>query len=289
MNRLTSCLWLALGVGAAAPVWAQSSDPHAHHQGHAESKPAGTHEDAANPGASQPLTPIPEVTAADRAAAFPDLHGHAMGDNAVHSLWLVDRLETSDADGGTPLDWELQGWFGSDTHRLWISSEGESMDGRAEAADLQLLYGHSVSAWWDVVAGVRHEWGDSPDATALAFGVQGMSPYKFEVQAMAYLSEGGQTQAVFEAEYDTLLTNRLILQWQAEMQLNGRDDPQRGLGSGLSSLEAGLRLRYEFSRKFAPYVGVSWERAYGRTADFREADGHPVSDTRIVAGLRFWF
>ncbi|MGO4776353.1 copper resistance protein B, partial [Lysobacter sp. 2RAB21] len=104
-----------------------------------------------------------------------------------------------------------------------------------------------------------------------------------------YVGDSGRSALNFEAEYELLLTNRLILQPLIELDLFGRDDPRRGIGSGLSTVEAGLRLRYEFTRRFAPYIGISRERAFGGTADYRRADGEDIDDTRVVAGLRVWF
>ena len=54
-------------------------------------------------------------------------------------------------------------------------------------------------------------------------------------------------------------------------------------------MDAGLRLRYEIRREFAPYIGVEWSRSYGDTADFARSEGEDVQDTRFVAGVRFWF
>jgi copper resistance protein B len=236
-----------------------------------------------------PRTPIPVLTDADRAAAFPpDLHGHTTHDTRIHSFWLADRLEWQDADGGT-LGWEGVAWIGGDIHRLWLRSEGAVADGEIGHGDLEVLYGRSITPWWDLVAGVRQDFGHGPSRTWAAIGLQGMAPYKFEVEATAYVGSGGRTAATLEAEYDTLLTNRLILQWQAEASVHGKDDPALGIASGLSTVEAGARLRYEITRRFAPYVGVQVERAFGGTADLRRAEGEPKRDTRLVAGLRFWF
>ena len=237
----------------------------------------------------QPRTPIPALTEADRSAAFPDVAGHAVHDNAIHSYWLLDRLEGWNADPGTGIGWEAVSWIGTDLDRLWLRSEGERVDGSLESADVEVLYGRSVAPWWDVVAGVRHDFGEGPSQSFAAIGVMGLSPYKFEVEATAYIGQSGQTAARLEAEYDTLLTNRLILQWQAEADLYGRDDARRGIGSGLSTVEAGLRLRYEFTRQFAPYIGIVHERAFGGTADSRRDRFDDIDDTRIVAGLRIWF
>lgn len=237
---------------------------------------------------TQPRTPIPPVTDADRAAAsFAD--GHAAHDQGIHSFVLFDRLEATDGDHGRGQAWEVQAWVGGDIDRLWLRSEGERVEGRTEGADLELLYGRAISPWWDVVAGVRHDFKPGAAQSHAAIGVVGMAPYKFEIEATAYLSESGDLSVRLETEYDTLLTNRLILQWLAEAELHGEDDRARGIGSGLSTIEAGLRLRYEVRREFAPYVGIVRERAFGGTADLRREHGDPVDDTLVVAGVRVWF
>lgn len=245
--------------------------------------------DHASPAPSLPRTPIPPVTDADRAAAVPPSGTHAMTDNAIHGYVLLNRLEIWDADPGTDQAWEGQGWIGTDLNRVWLRSEGEREDGRTETADLEVLYGRSVATWWDVVGGIRHDFQPDGSQTFAAIGVQGLAPQKFEVEATAYLGEGGQTAARFEAEYELLLTNRLILQPLIEIEAYGKNDAARGIGSGLSTAEVGLRLRYEFTRKFAPYIGVVGERAFGNTADFRRSEFGRVEDTRIVVGLRTWF
>lgn len=238
---------------------------------------------------TEPRTPIPVVTDEDRAAAVPPPNDHAVHDNTIQHYVLLNRLEAWKADPGTGLAWEGQGWVGTDRNRLWLRSEGERSDGHTEAADLEVLYGRSIATWWDVVAGIRHDFKPGDSQSFAAIGVQGLAPQKFEIEATAYLGERGQTAARFEAEYELLLTNRLILQPLVEVNLFGKDDPARGIGSGLSTAEAGLRLRYEFTRQFAPYIGVVREQAFGRTADLRRAENEDINDTRIVAGFRIWF
>lgn len=241
------------------------------------------------PADAAPRTPIPALTDADRAAAFPsDAHGHAVHDQRLFSYWLVDRLEWQDTGGGS-LGWEGLAWLGGDIHRVWLRSEGEASGGDVESGNVEVLYGRSIASWWDVVAGVRHDFGHGPSRTYAAFGLQGLAPYKFEVEATGFIGANGQGGASLEAEYDTLITNRLILQWQGGANLYAKDDAAIGVGSGLSTIEAGARLRYEFNRRFAPYVGVEFERAFGRTADLRRVSGEPARDTRAVAGIRFWF
>ncbi len=287
MNAMRQTLLVAALAALSTPAFAQHAG-HAQHAQQTEHAEHTQHDAHAPPSEQLPREPIPPLTDADRAAAFPaGLSGHAVHDD-IHSFVLVDRLETSDA-GDDPLAWEASAWIGTDLDRAWLRSEGEAADGRVEAANLELFYGRAVSRWWDGVVGVRHDVGDGPSRTYAAIGVIGLAPQKFEVEATAYLGDHGQAGLAVEAEYDTLLTNRLVLQWQAGAEAWGRSDPQRGLGAGLATVEAGLRLRYEVTRRFAPYVGIAHERAFGNTADLRRAGGHPTDDTRVVAGVRFWF
>lgn len=236
-----------------------------------------------------PITPIPALTEADRAAAFPPLTKHMEHAPEINHYLLFNRLEAWDASPGSGQAWEASAWIGSDLNRLWVRSEGERVDGTTESADIELLYGRSITPWWDFVAGIKHDFqpGDSQDWAAIGF--QGLAPYKFEIQATAYVGESGQTAATLEAEYELLLTNRLILQPLVEVRLFGKDDPARATGSGLSAIEAGVRLRYEIRREFAPYIGLVHERTFGNTAGFRQARDEDTRDTRLVAGVRIWF
>lgn len=232
---------------------------------------------------------IPALTDADREAAFPAIQGHTVHDKKPFGFLLFDQLEYQDADEGSALSWELSGWWGGDVDRLWLRSEGERTNGVTEDAEIQALWGHSIGPWWDVVAGVRQDFKPGSPQTWGAFGIQGMALYGFEAEATAFIGEGGQTAARLEGEYDILLTNRLILQPTAEMNFYGKNDSARGAGSGLADIELGLRLRYEIVREFAPYIGVSWGRSYGNTADFARDEGEDIGEARFVAGVRMWF
>lgn len=246
------------------------------------------HSQHKNDAPQTPRTPIPPITDADRKAAEPPAHGHHHGDG-VFSYLLFDRLEAWDADPGAGQAWEAQGWIGTDMHRLWLRSEGEREAGHTESADIEVLYGRPVARWWDLVAGVRHDIAPGNGQSFAAIGVMGMAPQKFEIEATAYIGASGQTAARVEAEYELLLTNRLILQPVVEAEWHGKRDAARGIGSGLGTVEAGLRLRYEFTRRFAPYVGLVHERSFGATADVMREEGEATRDTRVVAGVRFWF
>jgi copper resistance protein B len=238
---------------------------------------------------TQSRTPIPALTDADRAAVYVSPAGHSVHDSVLNYYLLADKLEWQDADDGSALAWDLSGWIGGDIDRLWIRSEGERVNGKTEDAEIQALWGHAISPWWDVVTGVRQDFKPGAPQTWAALGLQGMALYNFETEATAFIGEGGQTAARLEGDYDILLTNRLILQPTAELNVYGKNDPQRGIGSGLSNTEAGLRLRYEIRREFAPYIGVTWNRTYGKTADYAADEGEDRSEARLVVGVRMWF
>lgn len=237
----------------------------------------------------QPKEPIPPITEADREAAFPPgLDGHTTHETGLRGLVLFDRLEWH--PGETPrAELENTTWIGGDIARLWLRVNGALEDGRLEDARLEVLYGRSVSRWWDIVAGVRQDFRPGDPLTWAAVGIQGLAVYFFEVQVTGYVGSGGRTALELEAEHDLLLTNRLILQSTADAALHGKRDEVRGIGTGLSSVEAGLQLRYEVRREFAPYVGVTWERAMGSTARIARENGENVGDARMAVGLRLWW
>ncbi len=295
-TNVSRCLRLAcaLALAAALPahVHAQAHDAHAGHAMHAmppTDAPKPDAVDAAPPTTDSqlPKTPIPPITDEDREAAAPPAHAHDHG-RRVFAFLMVDRLERwNDGAGGEA--WGVKGWVGSDEHRLWLRSEGEREGGKLADADLEVLYGRPVAHWWDLQAGVRRTFGPGPTRTAAALGVSGIAPGKFEIEATGYLDTDGRVSARAEAAYTLLLTNRLILEPRIEAGWQAREDRDRGLGAGLSSLETGLRLRYEIDRRFAPYLGVVRVRNFGETADLRRADGEATGETRVVAGVRLRF
>jgi copper resistance protein B len=218
-------------------------------------------------------------------AAAPARYVHG-SDNVIHSYLLLDQLEVRDSNPERVLAWNLKGWAGTDLTRIWLRSKGEIVSGSAGSASVEVLYGHSVSTWWDLVAGLRHDFRPGKSRTFGAFGIQGLAPQRIDLSATAYVGQGGQVSARLTAEYELLLTIRLVLQPHVELDLHGKTDADRGVGSGISTVHAGLRLRYEVTRQFAPYTGVSWERAFGKTADLAPGG---VSKLQGVAGVRAWF
>lgn len=200
-----------------------------------------------------------------------------------------DRLEAQVRDGADLYLWDIQGYYGGPTQRLWFKSEGEGEFGSApEDAEVQALYSKAIAPFWDLQAGVRHDIG-GPDTTHAVIGVQGIAPYMFEVDTALFLSHRGDLTARIEAELDQRITQRLILQPRIEANLSAQDIAPLGIGAGLDQIEIGVRLRYEIVREFAPYIGIEQSWRTGRSADFARVRGEDPSATSFLVGLRFWF
>ena len=200
-----------------------------------------------------------------------------------------DRAEYRMRDGKDGYLWDVQGYYGGDINKFWFKSEGEGSFGEpVEQAEVQVLYSRAIAPFFDLQAGVRQDL-TGPERTHAVLGVQGLMPYMFEVDAAAFLSTKGDLTARVEAEYDQRITQRLILQPRAEINLSAQDIPELGVGAGIDNLELGLRLRYEIAREFAPYVGIEQEWKLGRSRDYIRLAGEDASVTNYVVGIRFWF
>lgn len=212
-----------------------------------------------------------------------------MGDEDWFGLFLVDRLEQVDTGDGTAALYDVIAWYGGVYDRVWLRGDGERDAGQIAEARTELLWGRAIAPFWDMQLGVRVDSGVGPNREWLAVGVQGIAPYWFNLEAAAYVGESGRTALRLEAEYELLITQRLILQPRAEFNVYGTRDAEREQGAGLSSVDVGVRLRYEIRREFAPYLGIERTAKYGSTADLARAAGENANDTLIVAGVRLWF
>ena len=202
---------------------------------------------------------------------------------------LIDNLEVSRVDGETVVPYDLEAWFGRTYDRAVLKAEGDFEDGDLEEARTELLWGHAIAAYWDTQLGIRYDSGAGPNRTWLAAGIEGLAPYWFDLEVTAYIGESSRTALRVDASYDMLISQRLILEPRFEANFYGKDDPEYGLGSGLSDIALGLRLRYEIRRELAPYVGIEWSNQYGSTEKLTRAANSDPSDARLTAGLRFWF
>jgi copper resistance protein B len=300
----------------AKPAANPASDPHAGHDmpmpvtAPTEAQPMegmdhsamghGTADTAsASPGPDMETPPPPEAGSGPPRAADAIWGADAMrgsrddlrrthGDFPV--FWFQgDRFETQARRGRDGYLWDLQGYYGTPTSRLWFKSEGEGSYGqRIEDAEVQALYSRAINPFFDLQAGVRQDL-SNPNTTYGVIGIQGLAPYLYEVDAALFVSHRGDVTARVEAELDQRITQRLILQPRAELNLAAQDVPRLGIGAGVDKVEVGVRLRYEIVREFAPYIGVEQSWKVGRSATYARAAGDDPSVTNYVVGIRFWF
>lgn len=297
-------------VAAPAPTpEPQPADPHAGHEmpaktpepAPAPSDPHAGHDMGAMPASSgaeignAPAPAPPEDHAADALFDPAEMarsrdtlrreHGAFSG-----SMILFDLAEYQARKGGDGYRWEGEAWFGGDIDRFMVKTEGEGTFGKPiEDAELQLLYSRAVAPFWNAHVGVRHDFRSDPSRTYAVVGIEGVAPYWFHLTGQLFLSDKGDFRARAEGSYDQRITQSLILSPRAEFNLSAQDMPAIGVGSGLTDVELGLRLRYELRKEFAPYIGVEWSRKFGDTARYARAAGEDASVTNFVAGIRFWF
>jgi len=218
-------------------------------------------------------------------AQSPD-HGHAH----VLSLFQADQLEYRHGRHGGGVNWDFHAWIGTDDEKFFLKSEGEMpTKGALEEAELQALYSWRISDFFDAQAGLRYDYRPGPQRGFAVLGLHGMAPYFIEVDAAMFVSHKGEVSARVKGEYDLYITQSLILQPSAEINLSAQNVRERGVGAGVSDIELGLRLRYEIVREFAPYVGVVWERKLFRAASYARDEGESAGELALVAGVRFWF
>lgn len=223
------------------------------------------------------------------AAAIPGASA-AEGDDRIFTFLEVEQLEYRIQAGREAWAWDAEGWIGEDYNKLWLKTEGVKPVGAdTEEAELQLLYSRLISDFFDIQAGLRQDFAPDPDRTHAVIGLKGLAPHFFEIDAAAFVSHKGELAVRVKADYELLLTQRLILEPSVELNWSGETVAARGIGAGITDYQLGLRLRYEIRREVAPYLGIQWERKAGKTADLARDEGERVDELSLVAGLRFWF
>ncbi|WP_016746479.1 copper resistance protein B [Rhizorhabdus wittichii] len=284
-----------------------AADPHAGHDMAPDAKPSAHRHGAPAPAPAADATgtdlpagtaPPPQVQhdrLADRfwgAEAMARAQAHMLHEHGsmTQRQVILNLFERQFRDGRDGYRWDGQAWFGGDIDRFLLTTEGEATRGEGvEAGEVQALWSHALDPYWNLQAGVRQDVQRGPDRSYATVGVEGLAPYWFDLEARLFLSNKGDLLARFEGHYDQRITQRLVLQPRVEVELSAQDVPESGIGSGLSTIEAGLRLRYEIAREFAPYVGFNWERRFGDTARYARLAGEDVTSKGFVAGIRFWF
>jgi copper resistance protein B len=242
------------------------------------------------PPPAMPSDHYAERTFGAAAMAQPEAAFRQDNGGQTFSQIMVNLAELQVGDSHPGYRWDGEGWFGGDINRFVVKSEGSGASAQGvEDAEVQALYSRAIGPYFNLQAGIRQDIRPTPAHTYATLGFEGLAPYWFEVEGALFVSTQGKVLGRLEGYYDQNITQRLILQPRVELNFAAQDVPDNAIGSGLSDAELGLRLRYEISREFAPYIGVSWERKVGRTADFTRAMGDNPSSLNYVMGIRSWF
>jgi len=217
-----------------------------------------------------------------------------MMDNKPYLFLIADRLEYNITGSPNPVAWDITGWYGTDLNKFWFQTEGNVLTGVTEGEiEFQALYARTITSYFNAQVGIRYDVayyrGESQTRGFAVISLEGLAPYFLSVDASAYISEAADISADFEVEYELPITQRLWLQPRAATAVALQDVKKWGVGAGFNYVQLGLRLRYEFIREFAPYIGISWNRKLGGTADFARAAGEEVSIFSLVGGVRMWF
>lgn len=245
-----------------------------------------------------PSAALPPIPSATDVTTLPNLDGRESwpsptADDANYSYLLIDLLEFR--ENPEVVRWDMFGWYGGDVKRVWVKTEGSQSTRNSQGSEqeAQLLYGQLITPYFDFQAGLRyaHRSGPGPDRSRgyAVVGLQGLAPYRYELEPSLFLSNKGQVSARVTASYDLLLTQRAVLQPRLELNVAAQSDREFEMGSGLTSTEFGARIRYELRRELAPYVGITWSQLYGGTKRLARESGDQTSVFSLVAGVRAWF
>ena len=279
------------GMDMTKPEAPAASDPHAGHDmaGMPGMEPPDS-EIGDTPAPAPPTDHAADaVFGAGQMADSRTILRHENGGMPAYSV-VFNLAEYRVQKGANAYRWDGEGWFGGDINRFVVKTEGEgAVRGGVESGEVQGLYSRAIGPWFNLQAGVRHDFKPGPARTYATIGFEGIAPYWFEVEGALFLSDKGDLLGRLEGYYDQRITQHLILQPRVELNFSAQDVPANGIGSGLSDAELGLRLRYEIKREFAPYIGISWERKFGDSARFARARGDRVQATSLVVGIRTWF
>ena len=282
----------------------QTADPHAGHdmsqmpgmempQGQPlpdMNAPAGTN----LPAGTAPPPPLPSDHAADQvygAEAMEMGRHHLQTFHGGQKLFQLfnNVMEYQARKGRDGYEWDSQAWYGGDINRLWLKSEGEGASGVIERVEVQALYSRALDPYFNLQGGVRYDFKPNPSRVYATVGIEGLAPSFFELEGALFLSNKGELMARAEGYYDQRFTQRLILQPRAELNFAAQSSRDIGVGSGLSDAEIGVRLRYDIRREFSPYVGVQYQRAFGKTRSYLRDAGEDAGGLEFVVGVRTWF
>lgn len=215
------------------------------------------------------------------------VYADAQDDPLLTSV-MIDQLETG-LNSGDATNVSAQAWLGYDLNKLWLKVDSEYTSSDEQELEVQALYSHAIAPYWNLQMGVRQDIKPTPTRHWAVLGVQGLAPYWFDIDAALFIGEKGRSAVRLSVEQEWLVTQKLILTPEIEMNAYSQNDAKTNIGSGLSDISAELRLRYEITRKFAPYIGLDWSRKLGNTADLVRSDGESTSETQFIVGVKAWF
>ena len=253
------------------------------------------------PSMDAPAAPLREPPQAAGATTLPKLSARPPGwpspiaDSETYGFLLFDNFEYQSGNGPDALRWDVLGWLGGDVNRFWFKSEGRQLISASQGSEyeVQALYGRLIAPFFDLQAGLRFDQRFERDTRPTRFfavlGLQGLSPYRFDVEPTLFLSQKGKVSARFTGTYDILFSQQLILQPRLEANFAVQKDEEIGVGAGFNDAEVGFRLRYEITRKFAPYIGVTWKESFGATHRLTVREGGDPNHFAVVLGVRAWF
>ncbi|SFZ97593.1 Copper resistance protein B [hydrothermal vent metagenome] len=207
----------------------------------------------------------------------------AGADDPLRTMFIADKFEVLNNDEKTKV-WEGSFYIGYDIDKLYLYSAGEATADGLESSQNELVYSRAIAPFWDIQVGIAYDKNIDASKTWAELAIAGLAPYYFETRAALLINGDGNVGLRLDAEYEVLFTQQLILTPSVEADFYTKNDAKLGIGSGLSNIEAGLRLRYEIKREFAPYIGVSWEKTFGNTEEY-----NPINETNFLLGVRFWF
>ena len=216
----------------------------------------------------------------------------AYGSGAKEQQFSAFKINQSEirfgAHGG--YTWEALAWVGTHTDKVYFKLDGERESGEGlHAGEAQVLYSWQVSDFFDAQAGLRHDFHPEPTRTYAVFGLHGLAPYHIEVDAAIFISERVDISARLEMEYDFLITQQWVLQPLIEIDFSAQGVDELGTAAGPTGFELGLRLRYEFTREVAPYIGIVYERDLFATERLTVKRGEDPQLWSLVAGVRLFF
>ena len=207
----------------------------------------------------------------------------AGADDPIITKLLMNKFEILNDDENSK-SWDGSFYAGYDLDKLYIYSQGATTTDGLQWSQNEVVYSRAIAPFWDIQGGIAYDKNADTSSTWAEVAIAGLAPYFFELRAALLANSDGNIGLRFDAEYDMLFTQKLILTPSLEADFYTKDDSKLQIGSGLSSMEAGLRLRYEFAREFAPYIGVSCEKTFGNTREY-----NPIDETSALLGVRFWF